>query len=252
MLRVNAMSLSIVLVLLSVVPETGFAVRAGRPAGPDEYPAVGFLDPNCTATLINENTVITAGHCVFPNNLTFNSFTLRAGNGVEQTVQPVAVRIYANSYTAELTLIRLKAKIRGVAFPKLSSDLNLTPQQATIVGYGEDGRVVRNASKLTGVVYLEGMSNVDIQDGAGGNPMLQVKPLTDKSNIACQGDSGGPLLSGRGELLGIISFGFGPRADFSMLAPREGCNATQVTFYVPIAPYLPWIKNTLKEFDQKY
>ena len=73
--------------------QTAHAIRNGRAAPRGKFASVGFINPACTGTLINENTVITANHCLMGSNtLKYNSFVL-AINGVEKTFKTVQFKV---------------------------------------------------------------------------------------------------------------------------------------------------------------
>ena len=66
------------------------------------------------------------------------------------------------------------------------------------------------------------------------------------------GDSGGALLSMAGELWGVVSFGAGAADDIGFQhreALIDQCLATRFAYYVPLAPYAPWIQDALRELD---
>ncbi|XP_040096224.1 granzyme M isoform X1 [Oryx dammah] len=56
-----------------------------------------------------------------------------------------------------------------------------------------------------------------------------------KSQAPCKGDSGGPVVCRRGQVAGILSF-----------SSKNCTNIFKPPVAVAVAPYMPWIKNTLR------
>ncbi|CAF3197292.1 unnamed protein product [Rotaria socialis] len=185
----------------------------------------------CGASLINDEWLITAAHCVVGVT---NPSTIRILFGLHDrlSADPWVIartaktiinhpRYTSNNMSNDISLIQLSAKIdtyteyyMPVCFP--SADQTFAGQVGQTIGWGAPaygGSLLRYLSEVSSSVltdsacrarYSAGMINAATQVCSGGN-----------KTGACQGDSGGPFVipdatrAGRYVLVGLTSWGIG-------------------------------------------
>ncbi|CAF0960735.1 unnamed protein product [Rotaria sordida] len=205
----------------------------------------------CGGSLINDEWIITAAHCVV-GNLDTSVYDIIFGLHDRLAPDPWVIRrkvdriVVHPQYTSrnflnDIALMKLSAKIdtyteyyMPVCFP--NADQTFDGQIGYTIGWGAQfygGSVLRKLNEVTSAVltdsackgrYSTGMINTDTQICSGGN----------KAG-ACQGDSGGPLIvadparSGRYVLVGLTSWGI-------------GCGDGGV--YTRVSAYKSWVETT--------
>jgi hypothetical protein len=232
-------------VSLVLAPEA-FAVRGGSIIPPESFSSVGYLEPACTAILISPNTIITANHCVEQagNDPEYLKFTYTDLNGEEKTLQGIRFASMSRQLPKELALVRLNHRATNVELIE-PWEGPVAPKGTVgmIAGFGATEKLPRSLEKRGGKVVLDGIWK------APEGSMIMANPGGGKrSNLPCGGDSGGPLIVD-GKLYGIVSFGASQKAGFEFMGPVQQCIATETSYFVPITPYLKWIKKTLTELD---
>jgi len=200
------------------------------PACPDcKYPFMVSLQSGgwfgghfCGGSLVREDWVVTAAHCVqgeSPNNVDV-VIGLHNVNGTtgDQTRDVVEIIIHpqysGNSLNNDYALLRLDEPITDFEPIQLCTDTahDEEPVMSTVMGWGATSSGGNSSNFLLEVdVPIDdscgNYSNSDITnnmicagDGNGGED-------------SCQGDSGGPLImtndEGEYELIGIVSWGYG-------------------------------------------
>ncbi|GAB0093130.1 venom serine protease-like [Sergentomyia squamirostris] len=239
-------------------------IVGGRPTGVNQFPWVARLVYNgqfhCGASLVSEDYVVTAAHCV--RRLQRSKIRVILGDHDQfiTTETPAIMRAVsaiirhrnfdANTYNHDIALLRLRKKvvfgksIRPVCLPQETSDP--AGSIGTVIGWGrtsEGGSLpgtlqqvkvpiltlaqCRNmkyrASRITPNMLCAGKGPPSGQ-GIGGD--------------SCQGDSGGPLFVSNGiknEIVGIVSWGVG--------CGRPGYPGV----YTRVAKYLPWLRANLDD-----
>lgn len=188
----------------------------------------------CGGSVIDENWVMTAGHCVEGNTNSPKSFRVKLGvfdqrkdNEKGEVVMEIEKIFLHPKFenvhgvpVYDVALLKLKSPvsftdhIQPVCLPKSDAGLINSKHSATITGWGtkEQGGLL-TPSNLRQVVVP--MVNQTVCDDAYGdqifNPTMFCAGLRGKDS--CQGDSGGPLVmkheDGRWFEYGVVSWGHG-------------------------------------------
>ncbi|XP_011064526.1 PREDICTED: trypsin-1-like [Acromyrmex echinatior] len=203
---------------------------------------------HCGGTLINNQYVLTAGHCVQWTN----HADLSVGVGMHDIKNPndgyiaaideiILHEDFKSDYlhdTNDIALIRLQQpvkideNVKPACLPHKDSDY--TGQYVKVTGWGrvqvkgEPSRFLRQATLK--VMSFAACKNTSFGDHITESMICAYNDNTD----ACQGDSGGPLLyqriDGKYEVAGIVSWGI-------------GCADPGIPgVYVKNSDYLNWIK----------
>jgi hypothetical protein len=203
------------------------AIETSELGGPSAVlTAVGELEAvvhigNCTGTLVSQDTVITAGHCVctestFPATGCSTRKTVRftnvlpIGSSVRQTVYVGADVLVNPDFNNggwnrnDYALLHLDTRadqLVKVAPLRLSSVLPAVGETHMLVGYGGTGSSCDNSfgTKRKGLSVLD---DIVVYGGMGGRTLT----YNDTAVHDCLGDSGGPVISTTtGQALGVDS-----------------------------------------------
>ncbi|KAL0134148.1 hypothetical protein PUN28_001177 [Cardiocondyla obscurior] len=225
-------------------------IVGGRPTIPNRYPWIARLVYDgrfhCGASLLNNDYVITAAHCV--RNLKRSKIRVILGDHDQHVntdgvaiMRAVSVIIrHRNfdmmSYNHDVALLKLR---KSVKFTKKIRPICLPQPEGTVVGWGRTSE----GGMLPGKVHEV---QVPIYSLAQCRKMkYRANRITDNmlcagrgSHDSCQGDSGGPLLvqgADKLEIAGIVSWGVG--------CGRPGYPGV----YTRVTRYLKWIQTNMKE-----
>lgn len=228
----------------------------------------------CTGTLIREDVILTASHCVTnllkelmdpscqkdpePPRYTFEVDLLGAARGmrVTATAKAVAHPMFAPSMCTEppavsqwndVALVFLKHPIQGVPLQKLARPADAPAllregSKVRIVGYGKS-KV--DDDKTAGVQRFGAATLVKV-----GDTELQAGQMAEQQ--ACQGDSGGPVFANPdGAPDELVQIGVASRlrtlhcpSIWDLLSPPRCENGV---FYTRVDAYYDWIQKTITE-----
>ncbi|XP_055599605.1 uncharacterized protein LOC129748866 [Uranotaenia lowii] len=244
----------------------------GFPARSNEFAhmgAIGWIQADgsmkwqCGGTLIWDNFVMTAAHCVVDSNnqkpqvVRFGDLNLYTTDGDETAQQIEIAEIirhplhrYASHYH-DIALLRLKesVQINPSVCPAClwtSDEVRFTKLEAT--GWGSTG-FGENVSPILLKMTLSPVTESECRDVYGNNTHRKLKSgiqghqicAWDEKADTCEGDSGGPLqvklmhgMRVTPFVVGVTSFGF-------------PCGRSTPGVYTRVSTYFDWIKQTMVE-----
>uniref|UniRef100_A0A1B0CTA9 Putative trypsin-like serine protease n=1 Tax=Lutzomyia longipalpis TaxID=7200 RepID=A0A1B0CTA9_LUTLO len=211
-------------------------VMGGIPAQPGEFPHLVVLMSGrntmiCSGSIISENWVLTAAHCLALNIPTTTYILAGTTSYREGQKYQVQKRIIHEKYnprllTSDIALIRVAKPFQ---FSRLINKISVNPREfssgeiAEIVGFGI------NDSGYSGVLY-----KVDVKV----SHCLEQRPAYictfSVDGGSCNGDSGGPLQHNN-SIIGITSHGIDPCA-----------NGVTPDVFTRVSRYFQWIEQNTK------
>ncbi|XP_068905393.1 chymotrypsin-1-like [Tenebrio molitor] len=213
---------------LDVDPLYSWRVVGGSTASAGQYPFIIslrtiFNSHTCGGSLIANNWVVTAAHCVY--NSSPSSYSVVAGinqlnsnSGVQVGVAEIIVHpnYNQNLIINDIALLRLSSSIAEsnlIKIIELESENVADPRDCVLIGWGRTsypGSIPNDLQHLPlKSVPYEQCKNAWINQ-EGTILESEICTLTQRGQGACHGDSGGPLISqdgGNAKLIGLVSWG---------------------------------------------
>ncbi|MEM8667911.1 MAG: S1 family peptidase [Planctomycetota bacterium] len=240
------------------------------------YPSVGRLLWNssiCSATLIEDNWILTAGHCLDEVGLSASDWTFDltdSGGGVHTGEELFLHPDWTGDLTTgtDIALLRLATPETVVATAAINTATTEVGRTATHVGFGRTGdgltgmnapsgtrRAGNNVIDLDGSIvsgYNDKVLFEDFDSGSASDNWSGSQTQLDLEYLIASGDSGGPMFVdfGSGDVVAgvhsfIASVDGNTNADYGDIAgsTRVSSYASWITSTIaandPIAPELP-------------
>ncbi len=201
-------------------PSSEDAIYGGVEVADGDWPEVVAIEVGdflCTGTVVTEELVLTAAHCLVKNPPA-GSVRVYFGNNMFSSALSTVATDYGvhPAFCGDTTVckedihdyawIRLRERVTGISFPRVMGlqdewDQAMYPgSEVTLVGYGLD-EVQRIGRKRAVTTTISAFSDSSLEFRAGG-----------EGKDSCQGDSGGPafvrLDNNEYVLAGVLSRGY--------------------------------------------
>ncbi|XP_046750340.1 uncharacterized protein LOC124413662 [Diprion similis] len=250
-----------------------------------EKPPDGPKMFQCGGTIIQNNLVLTAAHCVYDDKFKTvelpGKFYVVTGNVFQdydssfhdqRVVQKAMVKsIHVpceyfglnGNYNSDIAIIELRGsfQLSGILIPACmdvvgNNEQLLEPGSiAKIAGFGGTESSVTSASLLTTNISYVSYSECKMADSTQENVgLISNDKFCGKGQngaAVCQGDSGGGLVfqsDGRWHVMGVLSVNLGA----STLNGEKTCIPNSYALYTKVLTYMSWIRsvmNSLQKFE---
>ncbi|XP_063705416.1 trypsin-1 [Culicoides brevitarsis] len=234
-------------------------IIGGVPTGLNEYPWVARLvydgQFHCGASVLNQDYVLSAAHCVY--RLKRNKIRVVLGDHNQFSTTDTSAKMRAvisikkhkgfdtSSYNNDIALLKLRKpitfsrSIRPICLPKEYSEY--AGNTGIVAGWGrtsEGGSLPAEIQKVeVPILSNQECKSMKYKASRITSNMLCAGGKTSNKD-SCQGDSGGALVVNKGgkhEIVGIVSWGI-------------GCGRKMYPgVYTRVANYIKWIKNNLED-----
>jgi hypothetical protein len=236
----------------SIAPiETGIRIVGGIEAVKNSWPWQAFLTDGsfmCGASLINNNWLVTAAHClerVAATNLKvyLGVHTLNPNEATTQ-IKPISRAILyptyigsSNSWDNDIALLKMKdpvtfnKQISPLCLPKQGQNLATTDRIGMVTGWGRTS----GSGSTSNVLRQATIPVVNCPFNAAN--MICAGQMSGTPRDSCGGDSGGPFVlkqNGAYVLTGIVSWG--------------GADCLGDGVYTKVSNYIDWINTIISTY----